>query len=850
MTRALVTRLALAALAAALLAGPASAYRIFQPNPAGQTNPATTDFIITSPPTVLGPFVHWDLREFPNAQVPWTYATAGTPDIDNNGTAGQAADIAAANGAFTNAFTTWQNDAPSIIAFTQGPAGSVGAATGIALDGHNLMSFGTVAQDDQQCVNVAAQAPAPGGIPANRPFAVVVSPGPDQLLTTQPRLDDQVSACIIDGGNTVIESGPAGDDVEIVNGVTPPGCIVIITAGPNGVLDTVPAGDEIVSLCIVAGANGNCDTDANNQGTSGGPGGLGLTGLFFNNKSGVLREADVQFNAAQTWRIVAHGAVPPGGTFDLEGVAAHEFGHAIGVGHPFEADDQQVILPQPGPAGAAAPGAIIVNAGPDGVLRTNPTPDDVLVGTTIREPMVGGNGRANTFANNSPVNDANPAPNDIMRPFNNNAAAANHNLSADDQAACNFLYTWDLGDAPDPSAGFNQYQSVVRTATNLRTLSGVQCVVPAAGPVHLYGHAPDRYEWLGPDEDGNAAEIDSRQIDADLLDDGVAIPFPMYRGIPNYVYVTITWSNPARYNAADPDRALNFNGYFDWNDDKVFDASDLEIWWRGTPAGTLFASANLSGAGFGPNDVVLSYLVTPPANAPSTYARFRVDLGEDEGLLKNVNGDLGYAVGVAQFGEVEDYRVATTNPPPTAVLVGRFEGTPGGDGIDLSWSTPQGGVSTKVNLYRSAEGNGDEVLLGSVAPGPEGGSYHDGNLIAGTVYRYRLGLFDEAGEVAGPMVRVTMPALELALRGMVPTPVDQRGVVVFSLPRAGRARVAMYGVDGRQVRVVADREFTVGTQRVEWDGKDDTGQGLAPGVYFIRLDFERESRVTRTLVLR
>ena len=146
-TRAAVV--ALTAITVFLSACPASAYRLFQPNPAGQTNPPTTDFIIGSPPTALGPFVHWDLREFTNAQVPWTYATGGTPDVDGNGTAGQPADIAAAQGAFTNAFTGWQNVAPAIIAFVQGPAGAVGAATGIALDNHNLMSFGTVAQDDQ-----------------------------------------------------------------------------------------------------------------------------------------------------------------------------------------------------------------------------------------------------------------------------------------------------------------------------------------------------------------------------------------------------------------------------------------------------------------------------------------------------------------------------------------------------------------------------------------------------------------------------------------------------------------------------------------------------------------------------
>jgi hypothetical protein len=424
-------------------------------------------------------------------------------------------------------------------------------------------------------------------------------------------------------------------------------------------------------------------------------------------------------------------------------------------------------------------------------------------------------------------------------------------LTGDDTNGLNFLYTPDLGDAPDPNPGFNAYQTRVHSTTNSRTLNGIQLHTPGVGAEHLFGYFGEdtlRFEWLGPTEDGSDQECEARVTNADASDDGAQFPFPMIRGVANPITIRISYKNAARYanNAA---QRLNFNGYFDWDGNSVFDPGDLVIWWAGDPTnGTFSTSPNWQSTTFNAGSIFVTFDVTPPVNAPSTYARFRLDLGEDEGRVANVNGDLAPAQGVAQFGEVEDYYVATTGP--TAVLVSRFDGVVNGQAVDVSWSTPQGGVSGEVNLYRSVVGRAEEVLLAHIASGADGGTYHDADVEPGVAYQYRLGLFDASGEIGGPAVRVTMPALQLALRGMLPNPVTRAGNVEFTLPQAGHAHVALFGVDGRRVRLVAEGEFGGGTQRVAWDGNDDEGRLMPPGVYFLRLNYGSQTRVSRTLVIR
>ncbi len=91
-------------------------------------------------------------------------------------------------------------------------------------------------------------------------------------------------------------------------------------------------------------------------------------------------------------------------------------------------------------------------------------------------------------------------------------------------------------------------------------------------------------------------------------------------------------------------------------------------------------------------------------------------------------------------------------------------------------------------------------------------------------------------------VRAT--AYALGLEPPHPNPADGAARLGLSLSRAGLARLELFGADGARVRTLVNAELAAGPHEVVWDGRDDTGRAMAPGLYFARLSAEGR-RLTR-----
>lgn len=78
-----------------------------------------------------------------------------------------------------------------------------------------------------------------------------------------------------------------------------------------------------------------------------------------------------------------------------------------------------------------------------------------------------------------------------------------------------------------------------------------------------------------------------------------------------------------------------------------------------------------------------------------------------------------------------------------------------------------------------------------------------------------------------------------------PNPTSGPTLLVFTLPRDGKADVAVIDAAGRKVRGLASAVFKAGAHQLAWDGRDDRGRLTGPGVYFVRIESGTTTRVSR-----
>jgi hypothetical protein len=75
-------------------------------------------------------------------------------------------------------------------------------------------------------------------------------------------------------------------------------------------------------------------------------------------------------------------------------------------------------------------------------------------------------------------------------------------------------------------------------------------------------------------------------------------------------------------------------------------------------------------------------------------------------------------------------------------------------------------------------------------------------------------------------------------------------VVQFALPATGHVNLGVYDIRGRLVRRVLNETRSAGPHSVSWDAKDNSGNRLAPGLYFLVLDAEEVNLAEKVLIVR
>ena len=164
----------------------------------------------------------------------------------------------------------------------------------------------------------------------------------------------------------------------------------------------------------------------------------------------------------------------------------------------------------------------------------------------------------------------------------------------------------------------------------------------------------------------------------------------------------------------------------------------------------------------------------------------------------------------------EDYRTGTSYDiyAQHVSATGTTSWTP--DGVAVCAATLDQG-----NVQVASEGTAGALFVWS-----------DARVVGRDVYAQRL-------NGSGQIVSVAPFAPELkacTLSQNAPNPFNPTTKIVFSLHDAALVRLCVYDIAGRPVRVLKEGVFDAGRYEAVWDGNDSSGDRVASGVYFCRLE--------------
>lgn len=125
---------------------------------------------------------------------------------------------------------------------------------------------------------------------------------------------------------------------------------------------------------------------------------------------------------------------------------------------------------------------------------------------------------------------------------------------------------------------------------------------------------------------------------------------------------------------------------------------------------------------------------------------------------------------------------------------------------------------------------------------PADGTYY---LILDGAYQYLAGEYTMHFSITCLEPSATDEAggsIDAAFQLATPNPFHDVTRLSYELPRSGRLRIDVVDASGRFLRQLFAGDATAGIGSVSWDGRDERGRDVVPGVYFCRLQAEAGNR--------
>jgi hypothetical protein len=209
-------------------------------------------------------------------------------------------------------------------------------------------------------------------------------------------------------------------------------------------------------------------------------------------------------------------------------------------------------------------------------------------------------------------------------------------------------------------------------------------------------------------------------------------------------------------------------------------------------------------------------------------------------FMSGMTGDFPLTPGAYDTTQVlEEVYIVCLAGPVVPVTLAAFMASWENGQVVVHWQIVEEPGVTGVGLYRQV-GKEERVLVREVAlTGQCRYDVIDTGCRANDHVQYWLREVGAPGAAGwyGPAELEPMGSVEsLTLNPARPNPFNPHATIRYSLPKSGRASLAIYDVRGARVATLVDADLPAGEQSVEWAGVSDDGTPMPSGVYFARLE--------------
>lgn len=104
--------------------------------------------------------------------------------------------------------------------------------------------------------------------------------------------------------------------------------------------------------------------------------------------------------------------------------------------------------------------------------------------------------------------------------------------------------------------------------------------------------------------------------------------------------------------------------------------------------------------------------------------------------------------------------------------------------------------------------------------------------------------------LSAPLVAATNIPYSLTLDQNYPNPFNPETDISFNLPQRTHVSFTVYNLLGQRVRILMNGEMDSGFHTIHWDGRDESGNSVASGIYFYRLKTQAFDQTKKMVLIK